>query len=50
LSNVDACRFKFKGTPGFHDRLYLSEGGGLGVGTSPSGLGKRDAASTGSGW
>lgn len=43
LSNVDARRFKFKRAPGFHDRLYLWEGGGLSVGTSPSGLGKRDA-------
>lgn len=43
LPNVDARRFKFKKAPGFHDRLYLWEGGGLSVGTSPSGLGKRDA-------
>lgn len=31
-----------QGAPPFHDRLYLWEGGGLSVGTSPSGLGKRD--------
>lgn len=44
LSGVDARRLKFrKQRPGFHDRLYLWEGGGLSVGTSPSGLGKRDA-------
>jgi hypothetical protein len=30
-------------SPPFHDRFYLWEGGGLSVGTSPSGLGKRDA-------
>lgn len=28
-------------TPDFHDRAYIWEGGGLIVGTSPSGLGKR---------
>lgn len=43
LSNVDARRFRFTRAPGFHDRLYIWEGGGLSVGTSPSGLGKRDA-------
>ena len=32
-----------KGAPPFHDRLYLWDDGGLSVGTSPSGLGKRDA-------
>lgn len=31
------------GTPPWHDRVYLWPGGGLSVGTSPSGLGKRVA-------
>lgn len=31
------------GTPPWHDRVYLWQGGGLSVGTSPSGLGKRVA-------
>jgi hypothetical protein len=31
------------GTPPWHDRFYLWEGGGLAVGTSPNGLGKRVA-------
>lgn len=44
------------GTPPWHDRLYLWGGGGLSVGTSPSGLGKRVAridrlkASEAAGW
>ena len=29
--------------PLFHDRYYLWEGGGITVGTSPSGFGNRDA-------
>ncbi len=45
LSHVDARKLDkaVQRTPGFHDRLYLWDGGGLSVGTSPSGLGKRDS-------
>jgi hypothetical protein len=45
MANVDARKLNRlrARTPGFHDRLYLWDGGGLSVGTSPSGLGKRDA-------
>ena len=46
LSNADVRRWKhphYQQAPPYHDRVYLWEGGGLSVGTSPSGLGKRDA-------
>lgn len=44
IAGVTARRAKSrKRPPHFHDRLYLWDGGGLSVGTSPSGLGKRDA-------
>jgi hypothetical protein len=45
LPTVTARRLDpaLKAKPGFHDRLYLWETGGISVGTSPSGLDKRDA-------
>jgi hypothetical protein len=44
LSNIELRRWQGKAhSPPFHDRFYLWEGGGISVGTSPSGLGKRDA-------
>lgn len=43
LANVEVRRWRHSGNPPFHDRSYLWEGGGLSVGTSPSGLGNRDA-------
>jgi hypothetical protein len=45
LTDVTALKIDpaLKQAPHFHDRLYLWEGGGLSVGTSPSGLGKRVA-------
>lgn len=43
MPNVDARKFRFRRAPEFHDRFYLWNEGGLSVGTSPSGLGKRDA-------
>ena len=44
LSNVHVRRWDGNGkNPLFHDRFYLWEGGGLTVGTSPSGFGGRDA-------
>lgn len=44
LANVEVRRWRGAArNPPFHDRFYLWEGGGLSVGTSPSGLGSRDA-------
>lgn len=43
MANVEVRRWNGGGAPPFHDRFYLWEGRGLSVGTSPSGLGKRDA-------
>jgi hypothetical protein len=44
LTNVEVRRWRGPAkNPPFHDRFYLWEGGGLTVGTSPSGLGSRDA-------
>lgn len=43
---IGATSFKARAWPGkppWHDRIYLWKGGGLSVGTSPSGLGHRVA-------